>query len=434
MQKRLFRKVSLERLSSPEQLDLLTQVTTPKGWVALIAFGLLLAVAIVWGIYGSIPTKVRGQGILIKTGGVFDIVSLSSGRITAVYVDVGQTVENGQIVARIEQRELIDKIKTAKAELRELKADRERIAQFGTEDIRMQTEYMAKERANLEIAIDNAQERLRWFAEKLESQKQLLEEGLITKQTFLSTKRDIHSTKQEIEKTRNELKQISIKEFELKDQKKRELINSERKISQTERRIISLEDSLEISSRVVSPYTGHVLEITAEEGQLVDRNRRILTLELVGEAIKDLEAVVYVPSTEGKKIQPGMKIQVSPTTVNQEEYGFILGMVTYVSEFPATSQGMMRVLENEDFVRTLLQGGPGPPTEIYADLVPDPTTASGYKWSSPKGPPIEIHSGTRCTASVTVLEQPPVSLAIPLLKKHILGIGEEPRRGTKGER
>ena len=34
----IFRKTALEKLSSPEQLDELMKITTPKGWVALIAF------------------------------------------------------------------------------------------------------------------------------------------------------------------------------------------------------------------------------------------------------------------------------------------------------------------------------------------------------------------------------------------------------------
>ena len=63
---RLFRKVALERLSSPEQLDQLMRITSPVGWVALLALGVLLACGVLWGIWGSIPTKVKGSGILMR--------------------------------------------------------------------------------------------------------------------------------------------------------------------------------------------------------------------------------------------------------------------------------------------------------------------------------------------------------------------------------
>ena len=66
----IFRKVSLERLSSPEQLDQMVQVTDPRGWIALTGLGALLLAAIGWGIWGSIPTEAEGTGILLRQGGV----------------------------------------------------------------------------------------------------------------------------------------------------------------------------------------------------------------------------------------------------------------------------------------------------------------------------------------------------------------------------
>ena len=62
--KSLFRKVALDRLSSPEQLDRLMQVTNTRGWVALTGIFVLLAVGLVWGITGKIETTVAAQGLL----------------------------------------------------------------------------------------------------------------------------------------------------------------------------------------------------------------------------------------------------------------------------------------------------------------------------------------------------------------------------------
>ena len=83
---------------------------------------------------------------------------------------------------------------------------------------------------------------------------------------------------------------------------------------------------------------------------------------------------------------------------------------------------MMRSLQNEGLVKALSMGAA--PIEVHADLIPDPRTISGYKWSSSKGPQMEIHTGTLCTATVTVSEQPPYNLVVPLFKKYLLGIGE----------
>jgi len=65
---KIFRKVSLERLSSPEQLDQLMTVTTPCGWISLAAIGGVILTALLWSIFGTIPKTVKSQGILIRGG------------------------------------------------------------------------------------------------------------------------------------------------------------------------------------------------------------------------------------------------------------------------------------------------------------------------------------------------------------------------------
>jgi hypothetical protein len=66
---RLFRKVALERMSSPEQLDQLLQVTAPRNWLALAALMGLLVAAIGWGFVGRISTTISGQGVLVPGSG-----------------------------------------------------------------------------------------------------------------------------------------------------------------------------------------------------------------------------------------------------------------------------------------------------------------------------------------------------------------------------
>lgn len=61
----LFRKEALDRLSSPERLDQLMQVVQPKKWIPLTAMGSLIAVGLVWSVFGRIPITVAGQGVVV---------------------------------------------------------------------------------------------------------------------------------------------------------------------------------------------------------------------------------------------------------------------------------------------------------------------------------------------------------------------------------
>ena len=50
----LFRKKSIDRVSSPEQLNDYIRVTRPSVWLVLIAIILLLIGMLIWSIFGSV--------------------------------------------------------------------------------------------------------------------------------------------------------------------------------------------------------------------------------------------------------------------------------------------------------------------------------------------------------------------------------------------
>ncbi|MCR4704591.1 MAG: hypothetical protein K5641_00870 [Lachnospiraceae bacterium] len=58
MEKKLiFREKSIERVSSPEQLDDYIRVTTPSVWLILFATIILIVGALVWGVLGRIEVQ-----------------------------------------------------------------------------------------------------------------------------------------------------------------------------------------------------------------------------------------------------------------------------------------------------------------------------------------------------------------------------------------
>jgi HlyD family secretion protein len=147
----------------------------------------------------------------------------------------------------------------------------------------------------------------------------------------------------------------------------------------------------------------------------------ILSLELIGSQIMDLQGAIYLSPFEGKRVKKGMEVQISPATVRQEEYGFIKGRVVSVSEFPSTYEQINRLLKNDVLVKDLMSDGA--PIQVMVDLIPDEKTVSGFKWSSPAGPPIRLNTGTMCSASIIVEKRHPISLVIPVFKKAVLGQG-----------
>lgn len=314
MSQSLFREVSLERLSSPEQLDELIKVTSPRAWFALIAMCGILISAIAWGFLGSIPTKITGQGILLNNGGVTSVQHHTSGQVIDVRFKPGDMVKKGDVLARIELPQLVTEINSLQSTLFQMKSNQ----------------------------------------------------------------------------------RVDSPEYKT-----------------AEKQVLQLREELDYKSRIVSQIDGRILELDINKGNIIQPGESLVTLEQFGGTVK-MEAVIYVPAEQGESILPGMEAQISPTNVNKEEYGFMLGRVISVSDYPATNQSMMQTLENENLVSLL--AGQGAPLMVRIDLIPNANTISGYRWSTPGGPPMAIHRGTLIQSAVITHREKPISKVIPLLR------------------
>lgn len=280
MQPGLFRSKALSRLSSPEQLDKLMRVTSPRSWLAFFGLGAVIVAAIAWGFVGDVPNTVSGQAVLIHQGGTEDIVAMSTGQVVKVTVNPGDTVAQGQVIAW----------------LRPLSAP---TGQAGAAQ-----------------------------------------------------------TSQEIP--------------------------------------------------VTSPSIGRIVEVLASPGIVVSAADPVATIEGLNE---QLEAYTYIPIGPGKQIKPGMVVNIAPVSVSTAQYGYLIGHVQSVSDFPVTQRSLSQLVDNDQLTQDLLSGGPV--LQVIVQLQPDGKTASGFKWSSPKGPPFELTHGTLASAQVIVSRQRPFNLVLP---------------------
>jgi len=414
---KIFRKVALDRLASPEQLDLLMEVTSPRSWIALVAVALLLATAGVWAFAGSIPTQVEGQGVLIKAGGVSDIFAQGSGPVKEVLIKEGDVVQQGQVVARIEQPELETRIANAKVQLAEQRRQHDRLINLNKRDLGLLQDSSQLQRASLADTIKFSEGRLKALQEQLQNEEQLLEKGLITRTQVLNTRQSIFSTQDQLERSRASLKQLTITDVSTRTQKEDEIIRSQLSLNDAERQIAATEEQLKLQAEVLSPLPGRVLEVKVDAGNLISRGASIASLQEAGDSQSGLEAVIYVPAKDGKYVENGMHVQISPLSAPREEFGYLVGKSVYVSEFPATRQGMVRLLSNDQLVQTL--SVEGAPFAVYAQLTPKPGTTAGYAWSSPKGEALKVNSGMICRVTITVESRRPIDLVIPTLREKL---------------
>ena len=283
--KDIFRKAALDKIASPDQMDQSMTVVRPSTVLALISVFIMMVVAVLWCIFGTVPEVVHGRGVIINIDKIESIKYPGTGIVENIFISHGERVYNGQVIARIEQE------------------------------------------------------------------------------------------------------------------------NGEKSGS----------------VQVLANSSGVVMEIPLRKGDYIQPGTTIAVID-TADVDMPIEALVYFSGTDGKKLKPGMKIGLVPSTVKQEEYGYIVGIIMEVSSFPVSDNYLHASLQNTALVNTFRQIMN--PIEVKVSIVPDPQSFSGYKWSSSNGPQQKIGSGFMCDASVITESRRPVSILIPWIRNKALGIGE----------
>lgn len=467
---KIFRNKSLERLSSPEKLDQLMWVIGPKGWWWLGTLSLLTGVAVLWSIYGRISVNANGSGVLVFPGGVTEQRSEISGSLKSLMIEEGDTVTVGQEIAKIGKPDLQLKLDQARQQLRLLRVqtgieERKQSLEVQTErqSIAQQRQIyqgqiakarrMAAQQHDRQITMARAQQQGyrdeikraedlgQVFKENLDNAQALWDRQLITQDVYVQAKQEylknldaitdlqakiqaaeaqIGSAQEKFAESQNNVDDLRIKLKELDSQQAQLGLKTvqtdndkQQKILSTQLEIKQLREQLDQSSTVVSHFDGKVLDINTSVGQLISPGDSLFDL-LRKNKDDQLEAVLYFPISEGKKVQPGMKMTITPSIVKRQDYGGIVAEVVRVSPFPVTLAGATEMIGSEDLAKEMISRGET--IEVRAKLTADPHNPSKYQWSSGKGPDLTITNGVTANAEVTVEKRSPISYLIPLFR------------------
>jgi HlyD family secretion protein len=408
MGEELFRKSALDKLASPERLDVLMEVTSPKGWVALATIGSLLLGLIVWSVFGSIPERIDGQGILLRGGGLRQLVASGEGTITKLNLQLKDAVKEGQIVGEISQLGGAEEVKAAQLRLDQAVRDYETSKAEDEATIAGINSTIA----GLEADQRRNQLMRQKSQEDLTRLRDSLEKGLVTRNRVQQAERDLAS----IEATlTGGTSQVTSQRAQIRSVQQRIRAKADA-VEKARSDLMRLTQTKESLAQISSTVEGVVIEMKKRVGDHVSRNEVVATIEPPSSGI---EPIVYIPSANGKRIKPGMEAQVSPSTVRREEFGFMKGEIKVVGEYPVGIDAVKSVTANDQLAAELV--GQGTKIEVHVGLQPDSNTTSGYVWSSSGGPPFKVDGGTRVSVAVVVERRAPISYVLPIFKKALGG-------------
>lgn len=411
-QNNLFRAASLKRLSDPEDLDRTLTVVTTKAWMAAAALTAMVAATVVWSFEGEVSTYVQSQGILLnRDGKIFDAATLGNGVLIDILPEVGDTVEKGSIVGEIANFEAMERYRSALALVEERTIAVEELETAMAAEDALIGGNVEQQRQRLERLEHNNRTSVETARQRLEDYRQLFEERIVTRAAVERSQHAYDQAQRELFATLQQRDDLEAAEIRRQTERRVRISEAEARRQAAERQANELE-ALINTQHIAAPVSGLVIEIKATIGTVLQSGQPVLSIETGQE---QLEMLVYLPAAEGKRVEPGMEVLVSPTTVRREEYGAIRGVVEYVSLFPTSLESMISTLQNRTLAQAIAANGT--PYTGRVALLPDPETMSGFAWTSPRANEKTISAGTLATAEVKVESQPPITLVVPLIRE-----------------
>jgi len=271
-----------EAMDGPEDLNELTRLTRPAAWLALGGLSLLLLAALAWSIWGRMPVLIRGEGILLRQGGLKTVRATAEGRITRVLVagrgfDPDGHEHDGQ---------------------------------------------------------------------KVEVDQQVVQQQVGAHEVMATT-----------------------------------------------------------------PYAGQVVDVLVSEGDLVNEGDPLMRVESINPTVR---AEALIPLAVAKQVWPGMVVEVSPSYLQRELYGFIWGRVENVAKYPSDAAGIKRLVGGDEDLAAYLMGDAPvvPRVRVTISLLPGPD-GQGYLWSSGRAPKQAVNGGTLCGVRIVLKSESPIRLLFP---------------------
>ncbi len=468
--RKIFRKESLERLSSPERLDRLMQVISPKGWLNLGAFTCLILLGLGWSVLGKIPITVTGKGVIVNPRQMIELQSPITGQLQKLNIKVGDCFKKGDILAELAQPELQKQLQQQQNNLAELQKQDRQLSAIATARIEIEKQNLAqqrqnklqrqrdqgelaiavreqevkaiqKERENLKQQLANNQGLTPILAQRLKIRQDLKIEGAVSTDNLLEAEQAYRNNLNEIANLQAQIQELEVREikanqtykdtqsqisdldFQLQQLNSQEknliqqnleaIATRSNKIQEVKRASAQLELQLQHNSKIISPQTGCMLEMTMNNGQFITPGTKLGTIA-TQDLTNKIVSLTYFPIKDGKQIKPEMTIQITPDTVPRERFGGIIGNIVSITPFPITKEEISRIVGNPEIAQSLVfEGGQ---IQVMAEMKRNYSNISGYQWSSSHGPDLQITTGTTTTARVTVGERAPITFILPFLR------------------
>ena len=278
---------------------------------------IIIAAVIAGGLYYFLTQRKEEEGTFIKVSGNIEAIEVDvgfkvSGRIIGRYFEEGDWVDQGKVLAKLDDEDLRNRLEVARATLSSNEARLSKLlAGSRPEEIR-------QAEANLNQAKSDLSNKEAHF----ERMKLLLERGVVPRDTLDSAEAAYKMAKA--------ASQAALENYLLvKEGPRKEDIDDARAQVEQARASVKLNETQLSYTTLYSPITGVVLVRSGEVGEVVNPGTSILTMA----DIENVWLKAYIPETDLSKVKWGQEVIVTTDLKPKKEYKGRISFISSQAEF-----------------------------------------------------------------------------------------------------
>lgn len=157
------------------------------------------------------------------------------------------------------------------------------------------------------------------------------------------------------------------------------------------------------NAMIYTPIAGRVVEL-AEQGTRLQSGDMVAEITNADQYSNESEIRAYVPISTARSLSKGMDVRVRPRYGSSEQYGYLPGLVSQISDYPVTQADISRDLGRFYSGADVPQDGNI--VEVRVTLLLDPDTMNAG-WNGAGGEGLTMDVSTLCSMEVIIAEQTP---------------------------
>ncbi len=408
------REPALKGINSSEQFDQRIRVIPPATRLLAVSAAIVCLAALVWAVFGEIPTRVMGRGVVLSAQeGNFSIAAIAAGPVVEVLVKPGDRVVAGQPIAIVEQKLLLTQIENALAELERLEANLALLKAANAAQIASSDEAALRQLAAIDEQVAANEVRRGRLQELVAAYSSLRSRGMISQSEFIARQEQYDLTALDLANARARKVEVELAAATKRDNVADIERQKQAEIDLKKAGVDRLRVEMEVGSFVRAPISGLIREIRLGQGDVAAAGAVVAT---VGpDRQSHFQVVTLLRGKTRKRAAVGMEAHIVPDSIKKEEYGSMKGRVTAISDVDVSVQHVEQIVHNDQLTRNLFGGEPA--LLAHVELFPSRNNPSGFEWWSGSGPPYRITAGSVATVDIIVERVRPITMIIPALRK-----------------